>query len=150
MKENLQPLCLPRPFDVDAGGRIACRMAEVSTNACDCSAPGRSPATPADLATAQAYLEDLDACSNDGGGVACDSVCACELAQLDGDELDVCQSAAADPMTSHGFCYVGNDVPGANPALVDGCAETQKRRFRFMGEGVPAAGKLTMIVCDPE
>jgi hypothetical protein len=149
MKGWFGQLCLPRLFDVDAEGRIDCRVAEASLNACDCSAPGRTPATSADVATIEQELEATGVCGG-GSGISCASLCACELAQLEGDALETCQNQTTDPGDLYGFCYVDPAAGAGNPALVQGCRAEQQRRLRFLGVNVPAADKLTMIVCDAE
>jgi hypothetical protein len=149
MQSWFGPLCLPRSFDVEPDGQIACRIAEAAFGSCDCSAPGRSDATPADLAQLEAQVESLGYCGGETG-VACASLCACELAQLEGSALETCQNQSTDPGDLHGYCYVDPSAGAGNPALVQGCPTSQKRMLRFLGEDVPAADKLAMIVCDPE
>jgi hypothetical protein len=147
MKGWFGELCLPRAFDVDNEGRLSCRIAEASLDACDCSAPGRTPATSEDVAMIQRQLEATGVCH---AGVSCASLCACELAQFQDDDLSTCQNDLANPEDMYGFCYVDPAAGAGNPALVQGCRDHQKRRIRFMGEDVPASDKLTVMVCDPE
>jgi hypothetical protein len=149
LKQSLAPLCLPRPFDVDQHGRIACRIAEVSFDSCGCAAQGRVPLAPEDLAAARWQLAETGVCG-DGTGVSCESLCGCEIQQLLGNdnELGPCQTSAADPGNLYGFCYVDPAADAGNPALVEGCPATQKRLLRFLGEGVPASDKVTVLVCD--
>jgi hypothetical protein len=139
--------CLPRPLVVESNGQVACRISEASFDSCDCSGPGRSNATSADHAVIKDWLESVGVCS---AGTGCDALCACELAQFQDDDLSTCQNDPATPEDMYGFCYVDPAAGAGTPALVQGCRDNQKRRLRFMGEDVPAAGKLTMIVCDPE
>jgi hypothetical protein len=141
--------CLPRPFEVDEAKRVGCRIAEVSFDSCDCSAPGRSPASPADVAELESQLLAYGYCGGETG-IRCDSLCACELAQFQGDDLATCQNDLAEPEDMYGFCYVDPAAGAGNPALVQGCQAEQRRTLRFMGEDVPALDKLAMIVCDPE
>jgi hypothetical protein len=149
MKGWFGDLCLPDPFEVDDAGRLECRILEASFGSCDCSVPGRSPATAADVTAIVNRLENEIQCgpptAND-----CASVCACELTQFEGDDLETCQNDLADPRNLNGFCYVDPAADAGNPELVAGCPETQKQKMRFLGEDVPAPGTLAMIVCDPE
>jgi hypothetical protein len=149
MHDWFTPFCLPRPFDVEQSGQIACRIAETSFGSCDCSAPGRSDATPADLARLEAQAQSLGFCG-DGTGIDCTSLCACGLARLAGDALETCQNQVSDPTDLHGYCYVDPSAGAGNPELVRGCPTNQERKLRFLGEDVPAADKLSMIVCDSE
>jgi hypothetical protein len=149
MKGWFGDLCLPDPLEVDDAGRLECRILEASFGSCDCSVPGRSPATAADVTAIVNRLENNSQCGTPTGN-DCASVCACEVTQFEGDDLETCQNDLADPGTLNGFCYVDPAANAGNPALVARCRETQQQKIRFLGEDVPAPGKLAMIVCDPE
>jgi hypothetical protein len=149
MKSWFGEFCLPNPFEVDDTGRIECRVLESSFGSCDCTGPGRSPATSADVAAVANQLENNGQCGGPPGN-DCASVCACELTQFEGADLDTCQDDLVDPEKLNGFCYVDPAAGAGNPQLVAGCGADQKQRLRFLGNDVPAADKLAMIVCDPE
>lgn len=148
MKDWFGQPCLPRPLAVDDEDRIGCRIAETSFGSCDCSAPGRSPATSADLALIQNDLEVFGYCGG-STGVSCASACACELAQLEGDDLEACQTDPAE-LDLHGFCYVDPAAGAGSSELVAACPASQKHRLRFLGDNVPAVDTVNVIICDPE
>jgi hypothetical protein len=149
MKDWFALQCLPRAFEVDENGRMGCRIAEVAFDSCDCSAPGRSPATAADVTELESQLLAYNYCGGDTG-IDCASLCACELHQFQGDDLAACQNDPAEAEDLHGFCYVDPAAGAGSPVLVAGCSANQQRKLRFLGQDVPAADKLTMIICDAE
>jgi hypothetical protein len=144
--------CLPRPLEADANGQISCSLVESrapsSGASCSCTAPGRTAISASE--PARAFVEvELVAGGYCGGttGVACSDYCLCEIEQLAGADLEICQNTATDPMNVYGFCYVDPDNGQGDPALVAGCPATQRRLVRFLGPDVPAPNAATFVVC---
>ncbi len=82
-------------------GKVPCSVVAVNKEGrCSCSGGGRFPVTPEARA---ALLEQLETQGSCGGstGVACESYCLCELAQLSGPALQACQRDG-EPMGSTG------------------------------------------------
>jgi hypothetical protein len=77
----------------------------------------------------------------------CDSLCFCEIAQAEGDNLDRCLN---DELGSDapGYCYIDpfGTPPRGNPALVEDCGSSP-RKIRFVGPETPAPGASAFIAC---
>ncbi len=140
--------CLNRDAEANVAGRTACRVITASSGAGACSCPAAlGLVTPAADAVAP-VLEQLAAVGYCGPGMSCDSLCLCELGQLDGADLTACQNAATPPETP-GFCYlnaVKGEVHAGSAALAQACVGAAPRRIRFTG-GAPAAGSLALLYC---
>ena len=152
MKGTFMAKCMPEPLAVAPGDppTLACQVFEAklvsdATVTCDCSAPGRSDASEPTRAAAADYLRQIGACG--GSSLPCDAVCACELAQLSGDELTSCLAGDADTGQSHGFCYVDPAQGAGSDAAVAACTAADKRLIRFMGDGVPAPNAYAFLSC---
>jgi hypothetical protein len=145
--------CLPRPIDTNFTDQIPCHLVETrlpsSGASCSCQTPGHIDLTPADASVRRFVEDELVAGGYCGGatGVACSDYCLCEIAQLSGDEVTVCQNFVADPGTIYGFCYVDPDNGLGTPELVADCPETERQLIRFVGPDVPAPGATTFLVC---
>lgn len=152
--------CLPRPFDPDEAGQIPCAIVEArstASGACVCDA-ARGRVTVRDVTNVvpavEEYLRNVGECGAQGRP-GCSDYCYCELQQLSGDELLLCEGSVDDPNTTFGFCYVdpaidsnGDGKPDANPALLAECKDTEKRKLRFLGADVPASDALAFIACE--
>jgi hypothetical protein len=151
VKESFAPLCWPLPLTTDADRRVDCRVHEARLEAsCDCGAPGRSPTSDTDLAGIRAQMIEHGICGGQTG-VDCNTLCACDVQQFEGEDLEYCQNDYDDDGTRYGFCFVDPGQGAGDPALVQGCPADQKRSMRFLGEGVATAPNgLSFITCDPE
>jgi hypothetical protein len=89
-------------------------------------------------------LESVGYCT----GAECDALCFCELTQLEGVELEACQTQVEVPDVP-GFCYL-NAVPGevqvGDPELAAECVGTAPRRIRFAG-ATPAESSIALLYC---
>jgi hypothetical protein len=152
--------CLPRPLEPDDAGQVSCAIVEarsMASGACVCDgARGRVPVRDATnvVRAVEEYLRNVGECGAQGQPV-CSDYCYCELQQLTGDGLLLCEGSLDDPGTAFGFCYVdlaidsnGDGKPDANPALLAECKDTEKRMLRFLGADVPASDALAFIACE--
>lgn len=126
--------CFPRSLDPVTNpespdfGRIPCRMfvvAEKETGICACDLPNYRPLGSIDTATARHYFADIGYCSS----ACCESLCFCELLQLSGDELLLCQAGV--DVDAPGFCYVEPDVGVGDPSTVEDCKQSERYNVRL-------------------
>ena len=150
MKSALAPTCLAEELEPDAEGRVSCELFEVtapmggSCAACDGAGRGLPSA-----AGASALLEQLAATRycGDAGQPACDELCVCGIEQVEGAELESCQSDSAVAADLAGFCYIDAAAGLGSAELVRECPVGRKRRLRLLGEGVPRNGASTFVSC---
>jgi hypothetical protein len=153
MKEAFTARCLPRPLSVAKDGSVPCVVMEALLDepaSCDCAALGGVSLSDR-LELVKAAQRNLAASLACGGssGVACDSLCVCEIPQLSGSALSSCQNDQIPPETP-GFCYINataNELHVGNPELVASCSPDAKRLIRFVG-GAPAPKAISLIACD--
>jgi hypothetical protein len=139
--------CLNRDAQADANGRTACQVIVASSPA-SCSCPAEQGLTQPSADAAAPVLAELASVGYCGPGMSCDALCLCELKQLDGADLQACQTADAPP-DAPGFCYL-NAVPGEVHAgdsdLAHDCVGAAPRRIRFSG-GAPAEASIALLYC---
>lgn len=152
MKSALAPACLADALEVDADGLALCSVMEVvlppSGGSCEpCGGDGRMDPDPD---RSEALLGDLESSRfcGDTGQPACDELCVCELSQLEGSELEQCQTEPAVDASLSGYCYIDAEAGLGNPDLTDYCPVGRKRRLRFVGENVPQGGARTFVLCE--
>jgi len=155
---------LPRelPFGATGSpneGRVACTIAELHFDACDCEQPGRA-ALSADLLVAfSSYAEQSQSCGG-ASGLDCAAACGCELIQLPGtaadasSELYACQNDVTPPEDLAGFCVIDQEHRGAsgpapigNPEIVANCPANTHRRIRFVGQDLLSTDAAVFITC---
>jgi hypothetical protein len=164
LRTNNPDACLPRelPFGATGGpneGRVACAIAELHFDACDCEQPGRAALSDALLTAVVGHAEQLGSCGG-ASGVACDSACGCELVQLAGtavdtsSELYACQNELTPAQDLAGFCVIdqermegGGPAPIGDHAIVADCPASTQRRIRFLGQDLPSASATVFIAC---
>jgi hypothetical protein len=141
LNHSLGPVTDPTSPDF---GRVPCNavmVAPVGSDFCACDWPGYAVPNAALRATAKAQFADGGACDNG----CCDTYCYCELLQLSGNDLALCQ--AGDPDNSvdlPGFCYVEPDVGVGDPSTVRDCKADERFRLLF----TPGQSRfLGTIVC---
>jgi hypothetical protein len=155
LKKRILSQCLPRPVSTQPDGSVACLVlearkvepAEVAT--CCEGLPARSNVTAEHQAEADKFLTD---------NASVGWNCVCELDQLVGKDLTVCQTdtslspvnASGEPVD--GWCYVdpGANPPVGDPALVATCNATERRKIRFVGAGQPMDNAVTVMTCASE
>lgn len=151
LKVALQGRCPPRPLAVESGsdGELPCVVVEAleQQDLCGCTAAGRKPASANASALVKKQLRESQACGREGTP-SCDDYCFCEIAQAEGANRDSCLNDAADSATP-GYCYIDpyGEPPVGNPALVEDCGPTSKRKIRFVGPNTPTPGATTYIAC---
>jgi hypothetical protein len=138
--------CLNRDANAKPDGSTPCKIVTAApAGACACDAAQGLTAPPAEITPA--LLEELESVGYCGGGVSCESLCLCELQQLQGSDLAECQTADAPPDVP-GFCYL-NAVPGevhaGDAGLAADCVGAAPRRIRFSG-GAPATS-IALLYC---
>jgi len=152
LKTVLGGQCLPRTLQPDDNGQVSCLIVEVrnAQGACSCNYAARQDIQPGHEAAAQAALEDPIAQSAGWD-------CACEVTQLQGEELTACQTQVNTPVTTsagdvNGWCYVDATTipPTGDPAIVASCPATERRIIRFVGTGEAQAGATLFIICSGE
>ena len=159
------PRCLPRALPVGSpgsadDGQVACVIAELKRDSCDCSQPARAPLAADVLTATRRQLQSTGSCGGDDG-VSCDSFCGCAIVQTAGvasdhsSDLYACQNDLAMPAGVDGFCVIdqgrtdasGAPAPLGNANIVAECPANEKRLLRFVGAGQPASGATAFIGC---
>jgi len=126
-------------------GRVPCRFFAFDapgSDFCECSVPGFRPLGAADEATARGYFESVGACTD----ACCEDMCFCELLQLSGDELAVCQ--AGDPASTldlPGFCYVEPELGIGDPSTTSDCKPYEQYQLLFTPNHATYQG---LILCE--
>jgi hypothetical protein len=138
--------CLSRDANATADGSTPCKIVTASAaGACSCDPAQGLSVPPAEIK--QALLDELESVGHCGGGISCESLCLCELQQLQDADLVACQTAA-EPPNVPGFCYL-NAVPGeahaGDPELASDCVGVAPRRIRFSG-GAPGTS-IALLYC---
>lgn len=140
--------CLTFALPVDDAGNPTCRLLSARSNAgCDCTAPGLTNASAADIAQATTDLEVSGVCGGNGQE-PCSNVCVCAVAPATGTDLEQCQTALEPDPAASGWCYVSADR-GKAPALklLEACTLNQTNEIRFLGDAAPAAGEIALLAC---
>jgi hypothetical protein len=162
LKEALKGKCLPRPLapnttdQVTDGlekGQVPCKVIEAvlpqNGAACSCATnPNRVDTTDVLRDAVLTKLKQGESCGDKTGQTKCSDYCTCELLQLKGSELGMCQNDASPP-TTPGYCYVNaapNEPNVGNPDLVKDCSADSKRLLRFVGD-TPAPGAIALVAC---
>jgi hypothetical protein len=162
LKEALKGKCLPRPLvpnnteepkDGLEPGQVPCKVIEavLPQNGAACSCPtdtNRADTTPVLRDAVLNKLKQGQSCGTTAGLTPCENFCTCELKQLSGGQLDMCQNDASPPSVP-GYCYI-NNAPNephvGNPELVKDCSADSKRLLRFVGD-TPAPGAIALVAC---
>ncbi len=140
--------CLNRDARADAAGRTSCSIVTASAGAGACSCPAAQGLSKPRVQAVAPVLDLLAEVGYCGPGMACDSLCLCELTQLDGADLTACQNADTPPAVP-GFCYldaVNGEVHAGTAALAQDCVGAAPRRIRFTG-GAPADSSIALLYC---
>jgi hypothetical protein len=148
LKQSFSNRCLPRALPV-SNGRVSCTMMEVTQQpdacgACD-AATGRLPLTGTGLRSALDEQMQSSGLCGPGTNVPCETLCACQIAQLEGDDLATCQNASTLPTDLYGYCYV--DEENGAQELLTACPAENKRFLRFAGDDTPAQGSFVFLTC---
>lgn len=158
IKQKFGDRCLPRKLtpEVSEGlsqpGQVPCVVTEATQvpagGACSCEGPGRKPLEGEHAVARRAILDEieLDGQCGEAMGIDCQSLCLCELTQLSGDELGACREGTESPQ-SFGYCYVDPEQGLGAARLVEECRPTQRRKLRFIGDGVPKNRSIVTIGC---
>ena len=77
----------------------------------------------------------------------CESYCLCEIEQLEGADLSVCQNTVTPPLDLYGYCYVDADQGIGNSEIVEDCPPTGRRLLRFVGDDTPTNRSIAFISC---
>jgi hypothetical protein len=147
---ELKTPCLNRSLTPDEKRQVACVIIEGTPPAegggCGCDyAPGRSDVLAAHQPAVEAAKSQLGAQSSVVS-------CFCEIDQLAGDDLTVCQEEITPEAVSSdvdGWCYIdaGTFPKTGNEELVSHCPSGQRRTLRFVGDGEPVIGSTVFISC---
>lgn len=142
--------CLREPLPLGDDGRVPCEVLQVfpkGATACDCEALGMVAIGDPTLASAvQGRLRQLGQCASDD--TACKTLCRCQMPQLTGEQLAVCQNDASQ-LDFGGFCYL-NAEPGepnvGRPELVADCPRAEHRDLRLL-RGAPSDRAISLLAC---
>jgi hypothetical protein len=155
LKEQLADKCLSRQLGVREDGSVPCIIVEaappnIATEAvCENVNSARASITEEVAAEVRRSFEASGQCGSEGTP-PCESYRLCEIKQLLNSEdptgLDTCLNNP-DNSTGDGWCYIDPSKNVGNVALVEKCAETEKRKLRFVGDGTPANGTVTFVAC---
>jgi hypothetical protein len=164
LKEQLVDPCLSRSLSVeqtDQGPRVQCKIVEASPmkdRVCDANRARE----PVEASVAEAVLEQLretGKCDQGIGSPKCSDLSLCTIHQILRDDGQQDCMTKEDSGTD-GWCYVdeekldefglGEDARDDAAALVEKCADTEKRKLRFQGYGNPESGTFTFFACAGE
>ena len=128
-------VCIPLAVPTTANGQNDCTVIEMKLgNHCDCTEPGRRPATEAQVAAGRRDLaRKLELGCDQPGMPACSSFCGCELQQMTGSALDSCRQDEVMHPDAVGWCYLDPLNGLGNPALVapgTGCGAPEDKLIR--------------------
>jgi hypothetical protein len=158
IKSQLVDRCLPRRLspEISEGlsqpGRVPCLAVEASQppagGACACEGAGRGQLSAEHEVARRAIIDEMKLDGQCGGAtpIDCNALCLCELEQLEGAELAACREGTETP-ESHGYCYVDPEQGLGSERLVAECRATQRRKIRFVGEGMPKNRSVVTIAC---
>jgi hypothetical protein len=144
---NLANQCLGRAPALTESGQSACMVVEARIDGqCDCSQPGRKPASADVLSSVRGKLKgsycDL------AGASSCSSVCACQLAEASaGAAMTACRSTTDPNLQAPAYCYVEPAAGLGDPKLVEGCPSSKQRLLRFVGPETPSPGSIAFMAC---
>jgi hypothetical protein len=152
LKQTLATQCLPRSLTPDAAGQVKCLIIEArdAGDACACDpAEARLPVQPEHEPALE--LPRIEAASSGRD-------CFCEVPQLEGEALAVCQNdpgiaLQAGGLPVDGWCYIDatTSPPTGNPDLVGpSCSAAERQLIRFVGKGKPSGGSVQYITCAGE
>jgi hypothetical protein len=151
LKEGLQDQCYQRQLAVRPDDSVACIVVEAKASdsgvPTDCSALGtRKPVSDAVAKSVRRQLLVARQCKTEA---ECDALSLCEIEQLTSSEQpDEHESCLNDAIArGDGWCYIDEREGIGNPALVEQCPETSKRKLRFVGAGTPQPGSVTVVAC---
>jgi hypothetical protein len=127
------------------------RVDEASAAACNqCAEGGRRPIEGHSKTIASAI-------QTDSLNEAAQWNCFCAIDQVTGADKDACQNdVSPSPVSSetgeaeNGWCYVdATTTPSTgNPAIVSGCAPTERHLVRFVGDSGEQPGSTLFIQCE--
>jgi hypothetical protein len=153
---NVDRRCLPReltavddPATPEVDPRVTCTIVEAVPSADGCTCDGsrnRRTPKPTFVDAAHEALLDYGLCGTESL-TPCESFCVCEIAQLEGAELAVCQEELSVPGNVYGYCYVDADQGIGNPEIVSYCPLSGRRILRFVGDDTPTKGAAAFIGC---
>jgi hypothetical protein len=155
LKEQLGDRCLPRGLTVAEDDTVACNLVETTPQpqgecVCDPAFARQRPNEVVDsVVRGQLANDTVSRCAADDPN--CTRACLCEVQQVqnvpnnpDG-ALQVCQQNE-QASGVEGWCYVDEEQGIGNPALVEDCPATARRKLRFVGGGL-APNTTTFVFC---
>ena len=150
LKEALQGKCLPRKLTVGKDGNVPCTVIEAKPGTCDCTIPGRGPASSQIQPAVLAQLKALGTCGNPGQQLQCSEFCMCEILQESGNNAALCKEDPADPgITAPGYCYISDP----NSKALANCPSNQRQLLGFVSTAganpaqTPLKGATAVIAC---
>src|SRR5262249_54243489 len=146
LKTRLTGPCLTRPLTPDKKtGHVSCVIIEArktdGSEAC-CSGKARQDVSPENQGALEQAREDQLGLGDN---------CFCEITQLSGDDLQICQNdtnlvpARPDGSQVDGWCYVDDNT--GDPSLVDACPSGEHYKVRYVGAGNPVSTAITFVTC---
>lgn len=147
LRTPLANQCLGRAPALTDSGKAACLVVEARVDGqCDCSQPGRRPASPDVLSRVRDQLKGSSC--DVANGPSCSTVCGCQLAEASaGAAMDACRSTTDPNLQAPGYCYVEPAAGLGDPKLVEGCPNAKQRLLRFVGPQTPTQGSIAFMAC---
>ncbi|MBK9259512.1 MAG: hypothetical protein IPM54_06700 [Polyangiaceae bacterium] len=153
LKTKISGPCLPRTLDRDDKGNVSCLLIEAKQTGGAC--PPCDP-TNARLPVDPSHQSAIELAKQRSPGSNWD--CFCEIPQLVGEDLAICQNDISDtPVTPSGesvdgYCYIDATTEPAigNPIHVATCPENERRRIRLVGKAEPAKDATLVVLCSGE
>jgi hypothetical protein len=139
-------VCVSLGLPADAEGQVDCKVFEmVLADHCDCTLPGRKPASAAQVSVGRSILggsaNQNDEVCGGPGQPSCDRYCGCELEQMTGSALESCREDLTMAADAAGWCYDDPSSGLGNPELMapsQGCTAPQDKLLRVQAPSLDA------------
>ncbi len=147
--DRIDRKCASRELSLrrNADGQLEAACAIIETKQLDwdetasCDSTARKPVEPEVADMVRVQLEKTFQCG-EAAGIDCDQFQVCEITQLSSDSCLNDELPRGD-----GWCYVDPAKGLGSPRLVEKCPATARRDLRFIGQGAPRNGTLTVVAC---
>lgn len=147
LKEQLQDKCFPRTLEVkDLGeGRQAnCIIVEADPDGNATCGNARAEVPPEIQDKIYERLLRQQNCDNDQD---CRRYHLCSITPITPNSSDYDSCLTSDNPTGHGWCYIDPAQGLGTDEQVEKCADHEKRKIRFAGDGAPQKGTVTFFAC---
>lgn len=153
LTDTLSDKCYTRGLATRGDGSVACIIVEASAVAAGdtsvCGAKARSEVNEAAAKSVRKKLLEIGYCRDP---VQCEQLRLCEIEQLRAESdpvgFESCRNDAV--ALGNGWCYIDEARGLGNPALLERCPSTARRKVRYAGDGKPGPNTITVVSCAGE